>query len=260
MTNRRRLEKAVPWVVTITALAVWELAAFALDIPKFILPAPSVIGESLAKWYAEIGYHAGWTLLTTLIGFGLAVAGGMLLGVAIGASRVVYSGLYPLLIAFNSVPKVAIVPVLVIWFGIGEIPAIITAFMLAFFPILVNVATGLATIEPELEDVLRSLGARKSDILLKVGIPGTMPYFFASLKVAITLALVGSVVSETVASNSGIGFLMISASSRFDVALVFAGLVVVALMGVAIYAVFATLERRFTGWATRKLDIPAAGS
>ena len=259
MTDRRRLEKVVPWVVTLVALAVWELATFAFSIPKFILPSPSVIADSLALRYAEIGYHAGWTLLTTLIGFGLAVAGGMLLGIAIGASRVVYSGLYPLLIAFNSIPKVAIVPVLVIWFGIGEIPAIITAFMLAFFPILVNVATGLATIEPELEDVLRSLGARKSDILWKVGIPGALPYFFASLKIAITLALVGSVVSETIAANAGIGFLMISASSRFDVALVFAGLVVVAIMGVAIYAVFARLERRFTGWATRKLDIPAAG-
>lgn len=155
MTDRRRLEKAMPWVVTIVSLGLWELASFAFGIPKFILPSPSAIGESLAKWHAEIGYHAGWTLLTTLVGFGLAVAGGMLLGIAIGASRVVYSGLYPLLIAFNSIPKVAIVPVLVIWFGIGEIPAIITAFMLAFFPILVNVATGLATIEPELEDVLR---------------------------------------------------------------------------------------------------------
>jgi NitT/TauT family transport system permease protein len=260
MTNRRRLEKAMPWLVIIGSVGLWELCCFVFAIPKFILPAPSVIAQSLVKWYAEIAYHAGWTLLTTLIGFGLAVAGGLVLGVAIGASRFVYGGLYPLLIAFNSIPKVAIVPVLVIWFGIGEIPAIITAFMLAFFPILVNVATGLATIEPELEDVLRALGARQSDILLKVGIPGSLPYFFASLKVAITLALVGSVVSETVASNAGIGFLMISASSRFDIALVFAGLVVVAVMGVLIYAVFAKLERRFTGWATRKLDIPAAGS
>jgi NitT/TauT family transport system permease protein len=192
-----------------------------------------------------------------MIGFGFAVIGGVFLGIAVGASRIVYSGLYPVLIAFNSIPKVAIVPVLVIWFGIGEIPAIITAFMLAFFPILVNVATGLATIEPELEDVLRSLGARKLDILLKVGIPGSLPYFFASLKVAITLALVGSVVSETVASNFGIGYLMISASSRFDVALVFAGLSVVSVMGVVIYAVFAALERRFTGWATRKMEIPS---
>ena len=177
MTNRRRLEKAVPWLVIIGSLGLWELACFTFSIPKFILPSPSAIAESLSKWYAEIGYHAGRTLLTTTIGFGLAVAGGLVLGIAIGASRFVYSGLYPLLIAFNSIPKVAIVPVLVIWFGIGEIPAIVTAFMLAFFPILVNVATGLATIEPELEDVLRALGARKSDILLKVGIPGSLPYF-----------------------------------------------------------------------------------
>jgi NitT/TauT family transport system permease protein len=260
MTNRRRLEKAVPWAVIIGSLGLWELASVAFGIPKFILPAPSAIIESLLKWYSEIGYHAGWTLLTTTVGFGLAVVGGTMLGIAIGASRVVYSGLYPLLIAFNSVPKVAIVPVLVIWFGIGEIPAIITAFMLAFFPILVNVATGLATIDPQLEDVLRALGARKIDILVKVGIPGSMPYFFASLKIAITLALVGSVVSETVASNAGIGFLMMSATSRFDVALVFAGLFVVAIMGVLIYGVCAKLERRFTGWATRKLDVPAAGS
>ena len=120
-----------------------------------------------------------------------------------------------------------------------------------------NVATGLATISPELEDVLRSLGASKRDILVKVGIPGSLPYLFASLKVAITLALVGSVVSETIASNSGIGYLMLSASSSFDVPLVFAGLLVVASMGVAIYVVFASLEQHFTGWATRKLDIQA---
>jgi NitT/TauT family transport system permease protein len=257
MTNSRRLEKAMPWIVTFVLLGLWELVCFAFSIPKFILPSPSLIAASLSKWHAEIAYHAGWTLLTTMIGFGFAVIGGVFLGIAVGASRIVYSGLYPVLIAFNSIPKVAIVPVLVIWFGIGEIPAIITAFMLAFFPILVNVATGLATIEPELEDVLRSLGARKLDILLKVGIPGSLPYFFASLKVAITLALVGSVVSETVASNFGIGYLMISASSRFDVALVFAGLSVVSVMGVVIYAVFAALERRFTGWATRKMEIPS---
>ena len=103
-------------MVIIGSLGLWELASVAFGIPKFILPAPSVIIESLLKWYPEIGYHAGWTLLTTTVGFGLAVVGGMVLGIAIGASRVVYSGLYPLLIGFNSVPKVAIVPVLVIWF------------------------------------------------------------------------------------------------------------------------------------------------
>ena len=108
---------------------------------------------------------------------------GVLLGIFIGSSRLVYAGLYPLLVGINSVPKAAIVPILVLWMGIGQPPAIATAFLLSFFPIAVNVATGLATVEPELEDVLRSLGASKLDILRKVGLPRTMPYFFASLKV-----------------------------------------------------------------------------
>jgi NitT/TauT family transport system permease protein len=160
-----------------------------------------------------------------------------------------------MMIAFNSIPKVAIVPLLVIWFGIGTVPAILTAFLISFFPIVVNVATGLATIEPELQDVLRSLGARKSQIVLKIGIPRSMPYFFASLKVAITLAFIGSVVSESIASNSGIGYLMIAASARFDVALVFAGFAVISVMGIVMYEVTAYTERRFTFWAMRANEI-----
>ena len=135
-------------------------------------------------------------------------------------------------------------PILVIWFGIGAVPAILTAFLISFFPIVVNVATGIATLEPELKDVLRSLGARPLDILLKVGLPRSMPYFFASLKVAVTLAFVGSIISETIAGNRGIGYLMMQASSSFRVPLVFAGLIVVAIMGVGMYAVFAYIERR----------------
>jgi len=135
------------------------------------------------------------------------------------------------------------------------VPAIITAFLISFFPIVVNVATGLATIEPELQDVMRSLGARKLQILWKIGIPRSMPYFFASLKVAITLAFVGSVISETVASNEGIGYLMQQASSTFNVPLAFAGLVVIAIMGVVMYEFFVWIERKFTFWATRAQDM-----
>jgi NitT/TauT family transport system permease protein len=185
------------------------------------------------------------------VGFALAVGFGMFLGVAVGSSKMVYRAFYPVLVGFNSVPKVALVPILVIWFGIGTVPAILTAFLISFFPVVVNVATGLATLEPELEDVLRVLGATKLDVLLKVGIPRSLPFFFASLKIAVTLAFVGSVISETVASNSGIGYLMMSASSKFNVPLVFAGLMVIAAMGVGMYEFFAMLERRFTSWAHR---------
>lgn len=240
-----------PWLIAVPTLVIWELAVWIMNVPKFVLPAPSAIVASLWKWWPVIGSHAWQTLYTTLIGFAFAVVGGLALGVAVGWSRLLYRALYPVLIAFNSIPKVAIVPILVIWFGIGTVPAVITAFMLSFFPIVVNVAAGLATVEPEMEDVLRSLGASRRDILLKVGLPRSAPYFFASLKVAITLALVGSVISETIAANKGIGYLMLNASSRFDVPLVFAGLVVVAIMGVVIYECFAWIERRTTGWATR---------
>ena len=139
-------------------------------------------------------------------------------------------------------------------------PAVLTAFLVAFFPISVNVATGIATMEPELEDVLRSLGASKLDILWWVGLPRSLPYFFASLKIAITLAFVGAVISETVASNQGIGYLMISASSTFRVPLVFAALLVIAAMGIGMYAVASLFERRHTRWAVRDLERGGFGS
>ena len=134
----------------------------------------------------------------------------------------------------------------------GTIPAVLTAMILCVFPIVVNVATGLATTEPELEDVMRALKASKLDILTNVGLPRTMPYFFASLKVAVTQAFVGTVIAETVASNRGIGNLMMIASSSFDVPLVFAGLLILAVLGVALYVIFSFIEVRVTGWALRK--------
>ncbi len=254
--RRRRLENALPWLVTIGMFAAWEAAVHLFDIQPFILPAPSAIAESMVKWWQPLLSNSWATLVTTFVGFIMAVGFGLALGVLIGSSVLVYRGLYPLLIAFNSVPKVAVVPILVIWFGAGFWPAVLTAFLISFFPIVVNVATGIATVEPELRDVLRALGARPIDIITKVGLPRSMPYFFASLKIAITVAFVGSIISETVAANEGIGHLMLVASSRFDVPLVFAGLIVTGIMGVLMYWVAVTLEERTTGWATRGQNDP----
>ena len=178
--------------------------------------------------------HAMQTLYTTLVGFGLGILIGIALGALIGSSRLAYDVAYPLLIGFCAAfPKVAVVPIFVLWFGAGTVPAVLTAMIMCIFPIVVNVATGLATTEPELEDVMRALKASKLDILINVGLPRTMPYFFASLKVAVTLAFVGTVIAETVASNRGIGNLMMIASSSFDVPLVFAGLLILAVLGVS---------------------------
>jgi NitT/TauT family transport system permease protein len=247
----RVLEAAMTWLFIGGTLVLWQAACTLFKVPTFLLPSPVAVAASLAQWSSPILVNAGYTLLSTLLGFGLAMVLGAALGVGIGASRLVYRGLYPVLVGFNSIPKVAVVPVFVIWFGAGTVPAVLTAFMVSFFPIAVNIATGLATVEPELLDVLRALGARKRDILFKVGFPRAMPYFFASLKVAVTLAFVGAIISETVASRNGIGYLMMAATANFDTPLVFAGLTVTAVMGVVMYALFALIERRTTSWAQR---------
>jgi NitT/TauT family transport system permease protein len=260
MTWKKTLLDWSPWLTTIGLFVFWELACRLFKIPPFILPAPSLAVAALIEHWSGIWLNASHTFATTLIGFLIAVVFGVGLGIAVGASPVLYRALNPILIGFNSIPKVAVVPILVLWFGIGTVPAVLTAFLVAFFPISVNVATGIATMEPELADVLRSLGASKLDVLWRVGLPRSLPYFFASLKIAITLAFVGAVISETVASNRGIGYLMVSASSTFRVPLVFAALLVIAAMGVGMYAVAALFERRYTRWAVRNLEGPHVGS
>lgn len=248
---RTVLRKGSTVLATLVLFATWEIAVKVLRVPDYVLPAPSRVLELLVVHLSPIASHTAATLEATMMGFSLSVAFGLTLGLLSGLSESFQRTIYPILVAFNTIPKVAIVPVLVIWFGIGKVPAILTAFLISFFPIFVNVSTALATTEPELRDMLLTLGATRTQILLKVGVPRSMPYFFGSLKVASTLAFVGAIISETVASNEGIGYLMIAASSRFDVPLVFAGLLVISAVSVVLYAVFVLLERRFAGWALR---------
>lgn len=249
--GRRILLLSMPWMVSALLLLCWQVITENTTLSHAIFPSPGEVVVAFQRYSGPLAEHAAHTVLTSLIGFGLALVAGIFIGLAIGASPLVYSGVYPLLVAFNAIPKVALLPLFVLWCGIGAIPAILTAFSLAFFPIVVNVATGLATIEPEMEDVMRALGATRLEILTKVGMPRTLPFLFASLKVAITLAFVGSVISETVASNDGIGMLMMAASSRFEVSLVFAGIIVIAVLAVVAYAICGYVESRVAHWAFR---------
>jgi NitT/TauT family transport system permease protein len=251
MNRGNLMVRLAPWLYTVIMFLLWELVVRLFKVPAFFLPPPSAIALAIVEYWGPIYRHSLYTLSTTLIGFAMAVGFGLLLGLVVGWSRSIYAGLYPLMIGFNAIPKVAVVPILVLWFGIGFIPAVLTAFLISFFPIVVNVATGLATIEPELEDVLKALGASKLDIMRKVGIPRTLPYFFGSLKIAITLAFVGSVISESIASNYGIGNLMLQAQAQFQVPLIFAGLIALAVEGIVMYWLMALLEARTTGWAQR---------
>ncbi len=238
---------------------LWEILCLIFNVSDIVLPRPSEILVTLWTRFPAIWPHAVQTLYTTLVGFALGIAIGVLLGILIGSSRLAYDVAYPLLVGFSSIPKVAVVPIFVLWFGAGTVPAVLTAMIMCIFPIVVNVATGLAATEPELQDVMRTLRATKWEILWNIGLPRTMPYFFASLKVAATLAFVGAVISETVASNRGIGNLMMIASSSFDVPLVFAGLFILAILGVALYAGFSLIEGRVTGWAVRSENFSGGG-
>ena len=249
--HKKTAERWSPWILLGAIVVLWQIICSAFNVSEFIFPSPWAIGTQLVEFGGVIAAHAWRTYWVTMAGFGIAIVVGVLLGFVIGSSRLAYAAVYPLMTAFNALPKAAFVPILVVWFGIGVGPAILTAFLISFFPIMVNIATGLATLEPELEDVLRVLGAKRWGVLTKVGLPRSMPYFFGSLKVAITLAFVGTTVSEMTAANEGIGYLLISAGSSMQMGLAFAGQMVVGAMAMARYELFSVIEKHTTGWAHR---------
>ncbi|MBK8525931.1 MAG: ABC transporter permease [Rubrivivax sp.] len=251
MKISRKLERWSPLIVLAAALLLWQLVVMLFSIPEYIFPSPWAITLQFVEFKAAL-FEAAWkTFWVTMLGFALSILVGVLLGFLIGSSRLAYTALYPLMVAFNAVPKAAVVPILVVWFGIGLGPGVLTAFLISFFPITVNIATGLATLEPELEDVLRVLGAKRWDVLVKVGLPRSMPYFYGSLKIAITLAFVGTVLAEMTAGDSGIGYLMQTAGSQQRMPLAFAGLVTIGAMAMVMYELFSWIEKRTTGWAHR---------
>lgn len=237
--------------IIVSIFLFWEFVCRVFAVSYFILPPPSAIIATLVTRFGALWPHLVQTIYTTLIGFGLSVVVGTLVGGLVGTSRLAYEAIYPLLVGISSIPKVALIPIFVVWMGAGTGPAIVTAFAISLFPIVVNVATGLATTEPELEDVLKALGASKTDIFWNVGLPRTTPYLFAAMKVAITVAFIGSITSETIASNRGIGNAMLVASSSFNMPLVFAALLMISITGVLFYSLFSFFEARFTRWATR---------
>ena len=239
----------LPFFATILLFVVWELAVIIFKIPAFNLPAPSNIIQATLTFSSQLFTNSLRTLWTTLLGFALAIVVGVILGFVIGYSRIAYLTLYPLLVAFNTIPKAAIVPLLAIWFGANAIPATITAFLLAFFPIAVNVALGLDTVEPEMKDVLQSLGASQVETFQKIGLPHTLPYIFASLKIAASFAFIGTVISESVASNAGLGYLIVQATADFNVPLAFAALLILAALGVLLYGFFIFVEKKVIYWA-----------
>jgi NitT/TauT family transport system permease protein len=226
----------------VVILIIWEAATRLLHVPVFLLPPPTVIAESM---YLNAGVLMQESIATTweiTLGFGLSIVIGVPLALAIFLWPPFARTLYPLLVSSQAVPKVAIAPLFIVWFGLGLMPKVLIAFLIAFFPVVINTAMGLAAIEPEKIYLARSMGLGAFATFFKIRLPNALPSIFAGLKISITLAVVGAVVGEFVGGQGGLGYLLLIANGSMDTALLFGGLVALTLLGVIFFAIVAVVE------------------
>jgi NitT/TauT family transport system permease protein len=245
---------AIPLLAIFIFLVLWELLVWANGWPNYKMASPSDLGPAFTRYW-ELFLVYGWqTLWRTVAGLLLAIVFGTALGMVMGFSRVMRDALYPILVGFNAIPKATVVPIIALMFvGAHDFNTVLIAFMISFFPIAVSVSIGLSTLEPEYRDILRSLGASKMTIFWKIALPKTLPEFFGALKVAVTLAFIGTNLMEIVSPHGrGLGALFDSGKTNSDYPLMFAVLIALAFLGIVLYYVVVALEKVFAGWAERQ--------
>jgi NitT/TauT family transport system permease protein len=248
------------WLILIL-LVLWDIAIRVFRIPPYLVPPPLAVVKQLFIEWPMLLREMMPTLYATLGGFALSAIIGVPIAMWIAYSRLVESFVYPLLVFSQSVPKVAIAPLFVVWFGFGIVPKVIAAFLLGFFPVVVSTVQGFKSVEPDVIDLARSMGANGLKIFLKFRLPHALPAIFSGLKVSVTLAVVGAVVGEFVGSNSGIGFVLQRATGTFDLPLMFAALVVLSMMGVVLFLIVELIERWLMPWhASQRHDTQQATS
>lgn len=244
---------AVPVFAIVIFLIFWEVLVWINDWPNYKMASPSDLWPAFWK-FRYLFFDYGWdTLWRTVVGLMLAVVVGVALGMTMGFSKTMRDALYPLLVGFNAIPKATVVPIIALIFvGQHNLNTVLIAFMISFFPIAVSVSIGLSTLEPEYRDILRALGASKLMIFWKIALPKTLPEFFGALKVAVTLAFIGTNLMEIVSPHGrGLGALFDSGKTNADYPLMFAVLIALAVLGIALYYVVVVLEKIFAGWAER---------
>lgn len=245
---------AVPTLTLMGVVVAWELASRLFRIPKFVMPAPSEILGEAWEWRYRFVEHTWVTLYETLGGFALSIVVGVPLAVLIVYSPSLRRALYPLIVLTQSVPKIAVAPVLLLMLGHGEIPKVFVAFLVAFFPVVVDTATGLAATPPELLDLSRSYRASAFKTFLKVRFPMALPFFFSGLKVAITLAVIGAVVGEFVGSDKGLGYVILSATSYWKTELAFSAMILLSLIAILLFVAVCLVERLVCPWLASPAD------
>jgi len=243
-----------PLIAIVVFLILWEALVWVNDWPNYKMASPSDLWPAYVRYW-ELFLSFGWqTLWRTVLGLILAIVVGTALGMIMGFSRTMRDALYPLLVGFNAIPKATVVPIVALMFvGAHDFNTVLIAFMISFFPIAVSVSIGLSTLEPEYRDILRSLGASQFTIFWKIALPKTLPEFFGALKVAVTLAFIGTNLMEIVSPHGrGLGALFDSGKTNSDYPLMFAVLIALAALGIVLYYIVVALERVFAGWAERQ--------
>jgi len=243
---------AVRWLpaalIVVAILGVWEGYVQVFNVERWFLPAPSVIATTIGEDYGLISRHTWVTLEEVIIGFALALAGGVFLASCIVLSRTLERAAYPIIIASPTIPWLVVAPLLLIWFGHGLAPKVIVVALIAFFPIVVNTVDGLRSVDPELVNLMRTLEASRWQIFMKVQLPSAMPFLFSGTKVAVAVSVIGAVVGEWVGSSEGLGYFIIRSKSQFLTERVFAGIVVLSAMGIALFVLVGAIERLAIPW------------
>lgn len=237
-----------PVVTVICVMVLWETACRFFAIPTYLLPAPSVIAQTIAKRAPILLSNTAVTSVEIIFGFLLSIVVGVVLALVITNSRTVERALYPLLIVSQAVPKVALAPLFVVWFGFGWEPKILVTVLISFFPIVVSLTAGIRSVPIAMRKLALSMGASRWDTLKSFLIPYSLPHFFAGLKVAITLAVSGAIVGEFVGAERGLGYLLLVSNGQMDSELLFASIICLAVLGIAFFYILLLIEKRCMPW------------
>lgn len=246
---RTALVRLVPsFLLFVAVLVLWEGLSRALNLPEFVLPPPTSILKVLIAHQRDLGFAAYVTAREVLYGFVLSALVGALVALVIARFAAFGRALYPLVVLFQTVPKIALAPLFILWFGFDLSPKVALIVVIAFFPVAINMLVGLQTVDPNLVALLRSVGASRNEILTRIQVPNSLPYLMAGLKVAVTLAVIGAIVGEFAGAQAGLGYMIQFASTQMQTSLVFAALVEVSVLGLLFYYAIEILEWRYVNW------------
>ena len=237
-----------PFALFVGVVVVWEAVSRVFRLPEFVLPPPTAIVAVLVAHQRDLGYAAYVTAREVVWGFVLSAVIGAAVALVIARFAAFGRALYPLVVLFQNVPKVALAPLFILWFGFDLAPKVVLIVVIAFFPVAINMLVGLQTVDANLIALMRSVGASRNEILMRIQIPSSLPYLMAGLKVAVTLAVIGAIVGEFAGAQAGLGYMIQFASTQMQTSLVFAALVEVSVLGMLFYYVIEWIERRYIDW------------